>query len=215
MLRRRDLLPTVFFLTICLPSSRMIEVSDKAEQLLDAAEDLCRTVGFNAFSYRDLADRVGIRTASIHYHFPGKADLGRAMAMRYRERFEQALGGILRSDPTANGRWNAFASALQRALGDGDKLCLGGMLSAEFSSLAPEIQTEVTRFFQAGESFVSHWLTAGVTSGELRLPQGQTADVLARSLFSSMQGAMLAARACKDPTRLQSTSDWILETLRA
>lgn len=189
-------------------------MSDKAEQLLDAAEDLCRRVGFNAFSYRDLADRVGIRTASIHYHYPAKADLGRAMALRYRQRFEQALDGILRASPAARPRWQAFSGALQQALGEGDKLCLGGMLSAEFTGLSPEIQQEVTRFFHAGEAFTRTWLTAGVAAGELRLPPGQSLDTLPKAIFASMQGAMLAARACNDSGRLQSAADWIYETLK-
>lgn len=189
-------------------------MSDKAEQLLDAAEDLCRRVGFNAFSYRDLADCVGIRTASIHYHFPAKTDLGRAMALRYRQRFEQALDGILRASPSAKTRWQAFSGALQRALGDGDKLCLGGMLSAEYASLAPEIQSEVTRFFQAGEAFVGSWLSAGLAAGELRLPPGQSAKTMPMALFASMQGAMLAARACKDSSMLQATTDWIFDSLK-
>jgi len=51
-------------------------LSDTAERILDIAQDLIQRRGFNAFSYHDIAAPMGIRKASIHYHFPSKADLG-------------------------------------------------------------------------------------------------------------------------------------------
>ena len=68
--------------------------SETAEQILDLAETLIQTRGYSAFSYQDIADSLGIRKASIHYHFPSKADLGVAVVDRYIARFGEALTAI-------------------------------------------------------------------------------------------------------------------------
>jgi TetR/AcrR family transcriptional regulator, transcriptional repressor for nem operon len=58
---------------------------DARNELLGLAETLVRTPGYNGFSYRDLAEQIGITTASIHYHFPTKGDLGEALIENERE----------------------------------------------------------------------------------------------------------------------------------
>ena len=73
-----------------LPSSRYTLFMPSAPEstrhaLLDAAGELAQTRGYNAFSFRDLSERIGVTTASIHYHFPSKADLGRELVIRYRD----------------------------------------------------------------------------------------------------------------------------------
>jgi TetR/AcrR family transcriptional regulator, transcriptional repressor for nem operon len=45
--------------------------------LIDLAEHSVRSQGFDRFSYADLTEAIGIRKASIHYHFPTKANLSR------------------------------------------------------------------------------------------------------------------------------------------
>src|SRR5262249_60601726 len=71
------------------------------ERVLDVAERLAQTRGFNGFSYADIAAEVGITTASLHYHFPAKADLGRALVERYTDGFQSALAAI--ADQEAQG----------------------------------------------------------------------------------------------------------------
>ena len=50
-----------------------------ANRILDVAERLVQLRGYNAFSYADVAKAVGIRKASLHYHFATKGDLGLAL----------------------------------------------------------------------------------------------------------------------------------------
>src|ERR1700687_3848448 len=67
---------------------------DTAERILDVAERLVQSRGFNAFSYADVAAELGITKAALHYHFAGKAELGEALITRYAARFAIALGAI-------------------------------------------------------------------------------------------------------------------------
>jgi TetR/AcrR family transcriptional regulator, transcriptional repressor for nem operon len=75
-------------------------------RILDVAERLVQTRGFNSFSYADIATELRITTASLHYHFPSKAELGSALITRYEGRFAEALGQIDQGipDPRAKRR---------------------------------------------------------------------------------------------------------------
>ena len=65
--------------------------SNNAGKLMDAAERHIRQSGYNAFSFRELAKEVGIKSSSVHYYFPTKADLAAAVARRYTDRFVAVL----------------------------------------------------------------------------------------------------------------------------
>jgi TetR/AcrR family transcriptional repressor of nem operon len=184
---------------------------DTRAALLDTAQELVQTGGFNWFSYRDLADRIGIRTASIHYHFPTKTDLGVALMQRYHERFLALLAAIEQERKSARGRLEAFAGLFRETLESGERLCLCGMLATEFATLPAELQREVTRFFEHTEAWLARILAEGQGSGESAFEGPPTA--VARTVFSALEGAMIAARAFGDTGRLVATGEWLVNTL--
>src|SRR5690348_8236737 len=63
----------------------MAAKADMREALLAAGRATVQAHGYNALSFRNLADEVGIKSASVHYHFPTKGDLAAALARRYTE----------------------------------------------------------------------------------------------------------------------------------
>ena len=77
-----------------MAAGRAGDDGDTASRILDIAERLVQMRGFNGFSYADVAGELSLTTASLHYHFPGKAELGRALIARYAERFNDALAAI-------------------------------------------------------------------------------------------------------------------------
>src|SRR5580704_19068132 len=74
--------------------SRTAPRTAAATAILDVAERLAQTRGYNGFSYADIAIQLGVTKASLHYHFPSKAELGRALIERYRVLFGAALDAI-------------------------------------------------------------------------------------------------------------------------
>jgi TetR/AcrR family transcriptional repressor of nem operon len=134
----------------------MAPTPTKAEEILNSAERLARRRGYNGFSFRDLAEEVGIKSASVHYHFPTKANLGAAVAQRYTERFIAGLGDP--DDPGAGPRalLERYVDAFRRALVRDRQMCLCGMLGAEVESLPPEVASEVRTFFELNVE----WLAA-------------------------------------------------------
>ena len=102
-------------------------MGDKRDEILDVAEGLIRTSGFNGFSTRDVADAVGIKAASVHYHFPTKADIGVAVTERYTDRFLEALGDPDRFED-ARSALTLYVDSFRRALVRDRKLCLCAVL---------------------------------------------------------------------------------------
>jgi len=180
------------------------------QRILDVAEQCAQTRGFNGFSYADVAEKLLCTKASLHYHFPSKAELGRALIERYHRVFEQALEAI-------DGRTNEAGEKLRRyvALYDSvmrnDRMCLCGMFAAEYATLPAPMQDELRLFFDANEKWLAAVLEDGRRAGELafRGPAKQRA----RSVLGALEGAMLVARAYGDGRRFQSAAKQVLTDL--
>lgn len=180
------------------------------DMLLDAAERLARARGYNAFSFRDLSERVGVRTASIHYHFPSKGDLGRELTKRYRERFEAALEAI--NEPTPRPQLARFLALFEASQRQGG-VCLCGPLASEYHTLPPEVQSEVQLFYVHAEEWLARVLEKGRRAGEFRF-EGPALGV-SRSIVAAIEGAMISAGALGDPIRLNQAMKWITTSLSA
>src|SRR5438552_4143747 len=110
-----------------------------AERILDVAEGLAQTRGFNGFSYADIAAEVGITKASLHYHFATKAELGRALVARYSQRFAAALEAIETDGAGALEKLDQYVELYESVLVR-DRMCLCGMLAAEYLTLPEPVQ---------------------------------------------------------------------------
>ncbi len=109
---------------------------DTRRELLDLAETLVRTRGYNGFSYRDLAEQIGIKTASIHYHFPTKGDLGEALIENEREVFARNLAQLDAAEKDPRRRLKRFIQLFQSTtIGCHNRMCLGAMLAVEQETL--------------------------------------------------------------------------------
>src|SRR4051812_28806438 len=100
-----------------------------SERILDLAERLVQTRGFNGFSYADIATSLGVTKASLHYHFPAKAELGRRLIGRYEKAFLEALALIDKQVRKPAEKLRRYAAIYADVLGD-DRMCLCGMLAA-------------------------------------------------------------------------------------
>jgi TetR/AcrR family transcriptional repressor of nem operon len=185
---------------------------DTSRDILDIAERLVQTRGFNGFSYADVATELGITKASLHYHFPTKADLGRALIARYRERFTGALASIDADEPSANGRLTRYVHLYEAVLQE-ERMCLCGMLAADYATLPKGMQDELRRFFTANEAWLAKVLEAGARDGSLR--DGGAPLESARLVVSALEGAMLVARSYNSVARFQVTARRLLDGLTA
>jgi TetR/AcrR family transcriptional repressor of nem operon len=181
-----------------------------ADQVLDVAERLLQERGYNGFSYADAAAQLGITKAALHYHFSGKAELGTALIDRYASRFADALTAIDASGADAAAKLSAYAELYGSVLRDG-RMCLCGMLAAEYHTLPPPMRDAVMRFFDDNETWLTDVIESGRRAGELRVA-GSAHDA-ARLLVGGLEGAMLVARLRGDPARFDASADQLLAAM--
>ena len=166
--------------------------------------------GYNAVSYADLARLLGIRTASIHYHFPSKSDLGLAVLRRYRDGAFQSMG------PLIPGNARSYRDAFECMLAPVRSLakmqassCLVGVLGAEFASLPDDLKAGVSQFFEMQQQFLTRLLDEGRDAGAFAFDGD--AEAMAKVIASTLQGAILIKKARGDAHYMDS----ILENLNA
>ena len=186
--------------------------TDTAQRILDIAERLVQTRGFNGFSYADIAEAMSVTKASLHYHFRGKADLGRCLIERYERNFLAALARIDAESKDAREKLRRYAAIYGEVLGDG-RMCLCGMLAAEFGTLPEAMRAEMRHYFDANERWLEGVLKQGKKEKTLRFP-GSPAET-AQALIGSLEGAMMIARSYGEPARFRAVSDRLLAALAA
>jgi TetR/AcrR family transcriptional regulator, transcriptional repressor for nem operon len=185
---------------------------DTVTEILDTAERLVQVRGFNAFSYADIAATLGITKASLHYHFPSKAELGRALIERYAGRFGDALAEIDAAGGDASAKLAAYAEIYAGVLRD-HRMCLCGMLAADYDTLPEPMRAAVVSFFDRNEAWLVAVLAQGEREGSLRL-QGSERDA-AQAIVSGLEGAMLIARPYEDVSRFESAATRLLRSFAA
>ena len=183
---------------------------DTAQRILDVAERLVQTQGFNGFSYADIAAELGITKASLHYHFVTKAALGSALITRYGAEFGRALEEIDQSAVDAREKLRRYAGLYADVLRQ-HRMCLCGMLAADYTTLPAAMRAGVKEFFDLNESWLARIFEEGRKQGALRFRSSPLDS--ARLLLGSLEGAMLVARSYGDPERFTSAAQRLLAEL--
>ncbi|AVA23441.1 TetR/AcrR family transcriptional regulator [Rhizobium sp. LEGMi198b] len=177
----------------------MSNISTKADEIVQSARGLIIAGGYNSFSFADISAEVGIRKASIHHHFPTKADLVRTVVARYREEARQGLAGVDANiaDPVA--RLRAYTGFWEACIRDNTApFCICAMLAAELPVLPADVAAEVRGHFRDLSSWLAAVMEKGAAEGRLILPRPAAGEAL--SFMATVHGAMLSARAYGDPS---------------
>jgi TetR/AcrR family transcriptional regulator, transcriptional repressor for nem operon len=162
------------------------------EAILAAARRTAQAHGYSGLNFRDLADEVGIKAASIYHHFPSKADLGAAVARRYWENTAADLDSVLAetSDPVRS--LHQYPDIFRKSLEADNRMCLCSFMAAEYDDLPEAVKKEVKTFADVNVAWLSKVLSAAavVNSGE--------SEQRARAIFAAVAGAQLMARSRSD-----------------
>jgi TetR/AcrR family transcriptional regulator, transcriptional repressor for nem operon len=166
--------------------------TNSKEAILAAARQSAQAHGYSGLNFRDLADAVGIKAASIYHHFPSKADLGAAVARRYWEDTTADLDAMLAeaSDPVRALR--QYPQIFRRSLESDNRLCLCSFMSAEYDDLPEPVKKEVQAFADVNVAWLSEVLSAAGVVGP------EKSEERARAIFAAVAGAQLMARSRSD-----------------
>jgi TetR/AcrR family transcriptional repressor of nem operon len=191
----------------------MRQTGSTADTILDVAQHLIQARGYNGFSFKDLAGALGIRSASVHYHFPTKTDLGVRLVSRYRLSFSAELEQIELATPDPERRIARFCQLFRQTFEVNSQFCLCGMLSAEAGTLPDEVGGEVEGFFRDTETWLAGMLSEARKSGQFAFRGSAVAQ--ARLLLAVLEGAMIVARGLRDKAHYPMMTTDYLRKLRA
>jgi len=162
--------------------------NETREAILRSARRTVETDGYTALSFRDLAADVGVKSASVHYHFPTKPDLAEALVNRrcadQEEFFEDLFARTQDYDELIGGYIAMFRSGFE---GD-NRMCIAGVMSAEISRLPDRVRAAIARFKDLNVAWITRML-------QIRHPRmsGEMMERRAVAIYASLEGAQLIA----------------------
>lgn len=165
------------------------------EAIMAAAKAAVQAHGYNALSFREIAKEVGIKSASVHYHFPTKGDLATALARRYTEDGSAYLTKLLATSSDPAWCMDQYTEIFRSALVNENRMCLCGIMSAELADLPLEVRAEVNAFVEVNVAWIMQVLAlANPDASE------QARREHAMAIFAALEGAQLVARGHADVT---------------
>jgi len=189
-----------------------VKSNEVAQEILDLAQNLFQERGYNSFSYRDLSKQEGIKTSSIHYYFPTKGDLARAIVVRYKEHFNEAFSQIGTRSNDPKEKLELYLQLFIDGFRSCKRVCLCTMLASDFVNLPEGVQEEVKGIFSDNEAWIAKVLEEGRDSGVFEFKGSP--ERMARMIFSALEGSIISARIFENEHRLSFTSDWIMRMLQ-
>ena len=184
---------------------------ETSQRILDVAERLVQTRGFNGFSYADIAEALEVTKASLHYHFPSKAELGQRLMERYEAAFLEALQRIDAGGGDARAKLKRYAGIYSAVLHD-NRMCLCGMLASDYATLPKAMKEAVKHFFDENERWLCAVLEAGRKAGGVQFKG--PAHEAARAIVASLEGAMMLARSYGDPARFDAAAERLIASFQ-
>ncbi|SCU74971.1 TetR/AcrR family transcriptional regulator [Cupriavidus necator] len=181
------------------------------EQLVEHALVLIRRRGFNGFSYRDLADLVGVKTSSIHYYFPSKDDLVLEAVREYGARRRERLLAIDASLPPAE-QARQYLAPLRAGAGT-DQACLVGMLSADVLMLPDAVRAAMQDFIRLNEQWLARLFERA--AAQRKAPCPVPPQQLAQVVFGALQNGLISARLFGTPDRLNAAAALLTSAMPA
>ncbi len=174
--------------------------TDTKQTIMTAARAVVQAHGYNALSFRELAKEVGVKSASIHYHFPTKGDLGAALARRYTDEAATYFDELLAKSSDPETCIRNYTKVFRAALLNDNRMCLCGIMAAERDDLPAEVRAQVDRFTEVNVRWLAKVLS-------LQKPEADEAALQhqALAIFAAIEGAQLVARGRGDITVFDKT----------
>jgi len=166
--------------------------ANSREDVLAAAKRVAQAHGYGGLNFRDLAEEVGIKAASIYYHFPSKAALAVAVARRYREDSAAVLDALLSDSPNPTSALRRYPETFRWALENDNRMCLCSFMGAEYDDLPEPVKKEVQIFADVNVAWLKKVLTA------TKVVSPKDSEQRARAIFAAVSGAQLMARSRAD-----------------
>lgn len=166
--------------------------TDTKERIMEAARLTVQDLGYAGLSFRELAKEVGIKSASIHYYFATKGELGATLVSRYTAFHAENLEALLADGLDPQTCLIHYTDMFRDTLRNGNRMCLAGILAAERNDLPDEVRNEVVKWAEMNEHWIARVLAMRCSAGPAETRRR------ARAIFAAVSGAQLTAHSRGD-----------------
>jgi len=180
-------------LVVLIQNGVVKKMGNRKDQILETAAEFMQTRAFSAFSYQDIADRLGITKAAIHSHYRTKELLGNALLEKNLEDLKEFHRKLDSSSDDVWDKFDGFITAAKSMVLDENKVCPVGVLQVEHNVIQESMQKAVSRYYNQNRVWMVKLLKQGRDDGEM-IFQGNTEDQ-AELIIAAIQGALMNARA--------------------
>lgn len=170
----------------------MAQLSNTRDQIIDKAFQLMLQRGLNGFSYRDISEPLGVKNAAIHYHFPNKMDLIKALINENHQLLRRSTSEFMAYGGPARPQLEGLFHFTRNQCECGRPICMVGVLSIDYDGLTDEIKEANNRFMKDSAS----WLTKVMETGREQNEFYFEGDAMSKavSILAMIQGARQLAR---------------------
>lgn len=180
------------------------------ERILKYSEQLMLSKGYNGFSFMDIAKMVGIKKASIHYHFPTKEDLAVTIVMKYRKLFSRWRNRV--EERSTVDKISGFFSLYHSLYRKGNQICPIGMLLAEYSTIPQLLQNEIKTLLEEEKKWLISTMNSAKASGDI--PDNIDSLVFTDLVISYLSGAIKFWRIYNDDESYYSAKEYFVNQLK-
>ena len=170
----------------------MVLAANTRDEIINRAFELLLQRGLNGFSYRDISEPLGIKNAAIHYHFPNKMDLIRALVDDNIQTVRRATAEFMAFGGKARPQLESMFEFTAHQCACGRPICLAGALAVDYDELPDEIKKANDQFISYSQKWLSKVLGEGRKQQEFSFVGDP--DIKAMSILATIQGARQLAR---------------------
>ncbi|GJE13815.1 TetR/AcrR family transcriptional regulator [Methylobacterium longum] len=171
---------------------------DVREAILVAAREAAMAYGYAGINFRDLAETVGIKAASINYYYANKAILGEAVARRYWEDIVRDLEAISARAQSPIEALRRYPGIFRLSLERNNRMCLSSFMATEYDALPEQVLKEVQSFADVNTAWIREQLVAA------KLVEPRDGEMRARAIYAAVAGAQIIARSRSDTNLFDS-----------
>lgn len=155
-------------------------------QILDLAENLIRTKGYNSFSYNEISSKLNIKNAAIHYHFPSKESLGAEVIEENIRRFDLFINDQQHQNFVQ--QIVNFIGIYEQSCEQG-RVCIVGAIATEYYGLPDSMRIKITELTTKISAFLEDLLDKGKCQSAFQFSQDpkQKALMIISNLAASVQ----------------------------
>jgi TetR/AcrR family transcriptional repressor of nem operon len=170
----------------------MKPASNTRDQIIDKAFQLMLQRGLNGFSYRDISKPLGVKNAAIHYHFPNKMDLVRALLEENHQTLRRSTSEFMAYGGPARPQLEGLFAFTLHQCECGRPICMAGALAIDYDELDDDIKRANDRFIRDSVKWLTRVMEVGREQEEFRFEGDPESKAI--SILAMIQGARQMAR---------------------